>query len=593
LRARRNRLVLAGALVLLLALGGLARADFGSPVTITSSGADPFGYPSHVGFSRSGETTVETLGGGGNVLVFVRPPGGSFSGGSIGTGTRASMAEAPSGAAVLAWIQSGGLLNVAYRGGAGAPFAVVTSFTGGSISGVAAGIDSNGNAVVAWKDGAIHYALSNGATFGANQTAGPLGSAPGFVGKGSDPQRDRGPRAFRDDAGNVALVYRDGTAATLAERSPSGTWTTRVLPNGSASTDISADADPVTQHLIIGYTTTSQFFAFVGSTATTAGAVRVNQPAASANISSVAVRKNGNEDLAVWRDAGNALKSASCMENYNVASVAPAAGAGVVALVTSGEEELAFYPGGSGLSRSSRAPGAAWQTTDFSVSNYGTLAGGSGYSGEALGLFVDFPNDTGLTGFPYTGTATPRASCATASLPAPVLGKTFNVGVIKTPVRVELPGTKKFVPLTDARQLRFGTLVDVTNGRVQITIATGHGLDTIQVYGGEFLITQSRGSKLANLILEGGNFSGCARAPRRPHLSGSPTRSVRHLWASGKGHFRTVGRFSSATIRGTTWDTDDRCDGTLTRVTAGKVAVLDFVKRRTVVVRAHHQYLAR
>jgi hypothetical protein len=38
---------------------------------------------------------------------------------------------------------------------------------------------------------------------------------------------------------------------------------------------------------------------------------------------------------------------------------------------------------------------------------------------------------------------------------------------------------------------------------------------------------------------------------------------------------------------------EDRCNGTLTRVKKGKVAVRDFVRKRTVIVRAGKQYLAK
>jgi hypothetical protein len=37
----------------------------------------------------------------------------------------------------------------------------------------------------------------------------------------------------------------------------------------------------------------------------------------------------------------------------------------------------------------------------------------------------------------------------------------------------------------------------------------------------------------------------------------------------------------------------DRCDGTLTTVQRGRVAVRDFRRRKTVVVRAGKRYLAR
>jgi archaeosine-15-forming tRNA-guanine transglycosylase len=69
---------------------------------------------------------------------------------------------------------------------------------------------------------------------------------------------------------------------------------------------------------------------------------------------------------------------------------------------------------------------------------------------------------------------------------------------------------------------------------------------------------------------------------------------VRRLWGRDRGgRFRTHGRNSQATVRGTRWVTVDRCDGTLTRVTEGAVAVRDKVRHRTVLVRAGHSYLAK
>jgi ferric-dicitrate binding protein FerR (iron transport regulator) len=68
---------------------------------------------------------------------------------------------------------------------------------------------------------------------------------------------------------------------------------------------------------------------------------------------------------------------------------------------------------------------------------------------------------------------------------------------------------------------------------------------------------------------------------------------VRQLWASGKGSFRTKGRYASATVRGTNWQTIDRCDGTLIKVNKGTVSVRDLVKKKTVVVNAGGSYLAK
>jgi ferric-dicitrate binding protein FerR (iron transport regulator) len=64
------------------------------------------------------------------------------------------------------------------------------------------------------------------------------------------------------------------------------------------------------------------------------------------------------------------------------------------------------------------------------------------------------------------------------------------------------------------------------------------------------------------------------------------------LRADAKGRFRTRGRYSSATVRGTGWDTSDRCDGTLTSVRRGSVTVQDLRRAKTVIVRSGQRYLA-
>jgi hypothetical protein len=68
---------------------------------------------------------------------------------------------------------------------------------------------------------------------------------------------------------------------------------------------------------------------------------------------------------------------------------------------------------------------------------------------------------------------------------------------------------------------------------------------------------------------------------------------VRRVRGRARGRYRTRGRYSAATVRGTTWTVTDRCDGTLTSVSSGVVVVHDNRKRRNITVRAHRSYLAR
>jgi hypothetical protein len=112
---------------------------------------------------------------------------------------------------------------------------------------------------------------------------------------------------------------------------------------------------------------------------------------------------------------------------------------------------------------------------------------------------------------------------------------------------------------------------------------------------GVFAVAQSphlRG--LTDLNLTGGSFRNCsARSGRNAAAARLSSRDIRRLHGSAHGRFRTRGRYSAATVRGTIWDTVDRCDGTLTHVTRGVVVVRDLRKRRNVTVRAGKSYLAR
>jgi hypothetical protein len=135
-----------------------------------------------------------------------------------------------------------------------------------------------------------------------------------------------------------------------------------------------------------------------------------------------------------------------------------------------------------------------------------------------------------------------------------------------------------------------GSLVDSSRGRVRITAALpGDELQSSDFYQGVFQVLQSRRG-LATMELAGGGF---ARCPGADGGRAARTKVVRELGGSGSGRFRTRGRNSSATVRGTIWSTIDRCDGTLTIVRRGAVVVRDFRKKETIIVKAGEQYLAR
>jgi hypothetical protein len=172
----------------------------------------------------------------------------------------------------------------------------------------------------------------------------------------------------------------------------------------------------------------------------------------------------------------------------------------------------------------------------------------------------------------------------------PVFGKTVDVAPVSGVVLIKTPGSSRFVPLSALKTIPVGATIDARKGRVRLTTTYNGKSQSSEFYEGVFTVFQRKADKgVVELVLAGGNFKPC------PAVRGAASKSssVRHLWGAGSGKFRTKGRFASATLRGTTWLTDDRCDGTLVRVTQGAVSVRDIPRRKTVLVRAPAKYLAR
>jgi hypothetical protein len=178
----------------------------------------------------------------------------------------------------------------------------------------------------------------------------------------------------------------------------------------------------------------------------------------------------------------------------------------------------------------------------------------------------------------------------------PAIGQSIVVQPVSGTVLGHPPDDPTFRRIVGAANLVSGWTFDVTKGRVALTTAanTRGATQTTQAYEGFFTALQSAGSPITDLVLRSGNFDAiCGSGGVDIARASATTKSVRHLWANGKGKFRTKGRFASATIRGTEWETDDRCDGTLVTVKTGAVAVFDQVLQKTVVVTAGHSYLAK
>jgi CSLREA domain-containing protein len=170
-------------------------------------------------------------------------------------------------------------------------------------------------------------------------------------------------------------------------------------------------------------------------------------------------------------------------------------------------------------------------------------------------------------------------------LPAPEAGKTVNV-LPEGTVKVKLPGRNRFRTLSEGEQLPVGTIVDTLKGRVTLVAAGGQ---TAEFYDGIFRIGQGKGARpLTTLTLVE-----ALSCPKAGNAIAAAKKKKRRLWGDGSGRFRTKGKHSAATVVGTKWLVEDRCTTTTTRVVSGRVSVRDFVKKKTVIVRAGKKYVAR
>ncbi len=200
----------------------------------------------------------------------------------------------------------------------------------------------------------------------------------------------------------------------------------------------------------------------------------------------------------------------------------------------------------------------------------------------------------------------PDVAFATEAAPAPsppTLGMTFNIAPVSGLVLIKVNG--KFVPLTGLDQIPSGSQVDASHGSLELITSTGQkGKTQHGTFGGAiFKPTQKRSGPsrgLATLTLLEGAFKG---APSygicKKHNAGdasaaaASSKVLQLLHASAHGRFRTNGRYSAATVRGTSWTISDRCDGTLVHDVTDSVAVRDFVRHKTVILHAGQSYLAK
>jgi uncharacterized delta-60 repeat protein len=228
---------------------------------------------------------------------------------------------------------------------------------------------------------------------------------------------------------------------------------------------------------------------------------------------------------------------------------------------------------------------------------------------SAPGTYTVGVRVTDPRGASATATRGIAVSAAAQPPPRPVLSQQGVARPVRGIIRIRLPGTKQFVRITELTAIPNGTEIDARRGRVLLTVlrnANGD-LDAARFYAGRFIFRQGKGAvPLTTLKLSGGSFASCGRkrkaqrslfalASASAQSGGRKKKPVRKLWGDGRGRFRTRGKWGAATVRGTKWLTQDRCDGTRVKVARGKVDVTDLVrpKRKAKRLRAGDAILIR
>jgi hypothetical protein len=257
-----------------------------------------------------------------------------------------------------------------------------------------------------------------------------------------------------------------------------------------------------------------------------------------------------------------------------------------------------------------------------------TTTGNNTGTGTDSGTSTGTSTDTGTsTGGNSTGVTPPSQPTGPQDAPdgllvqaPPAFSAAVGAESVQGTVLVKLPGSANFRALDGTLQLPNGTLVDASAGAIRIVnpvaLTNGEGAGGIggpghpggadgsgggpsrqsAVFSGaEFQVVQPGAAiPTTDLVLHGGDLSGCAASGARVRAARSAhSKTVRRVRGSGHGRFRTRGRYGSATVRGTIWTTEDRCDGTLFSVQRGVVGVRDFVRNKSVQVAAGQSYFAR
>ncbi|MEA2473725.1 MAG: hypothetical protein QOE06_1640 [Thermoleophilaceae bacterium] len=181
--------------------------------------------------------------------------------------------------------------------------------------------------------------------------------------------------------------------------------------------------------------------------------------------------------------------------------------------------------------------------------------------------------------------------------PPPEQRKTANVTAKSGTVLVKCPGQAES-KLEGEQQIKLGCRVDATDGVVTLVTKDINGkLQEADFYDGAFVVRQLQETEtvkkkkvkvlITELTLDVAKPTACTKKATLVAAARGG-----HLWGHGKGRYRTRGRRGSGAVRGTTWLTEERCEGTFFQVKDGIVEVKDFTLKKTVLLKKGKSYLA-
>lgn len=166
------------------------------------------------------------------------------------------------------------------------------------------------------------------------------------------------------------------------------------------------------------------------------------------------------------------------------------------------------------------------------------------------------------------------------SNPTPQAGDAIVVDPSSS-IEIKLPGSSTFVSLGSTASIPTGSVIRTGREEIALTSIDDAGRpQTGYFWGGTFRIDQKPDGFVVLTLVS--DFRACAKRAKTRGASASSTKARKgnkntragSLWGRDKGgKFRTKGRSSVATVRGTRWYTEDRCGGTYTKVTEGAVSV--------------------